>query len=78
MQFGALMIDTQWHGQLICTVVTTFTGRNVPIISGDSFWIFSLIALIVFPRSMVRRVGKLDVFSFLSTFLICMPIAHAT
>jgi amino acid permease len=78
MQFGALMIYGHWCGQLICKVVTRFTGPNVRIISCDGFWLFSVIALIVFPLSMVRSIGKLDVVSLLSTFFICMLIAHAT
>jgi amino acid permease len=76
-QFGALMIYAHWNGHLIWLVITSLFHNLPPLLLQTSPWIFLVVALIVFPLTFFRSIGKLDIISFFSTFFVCVLIIHA-
>jgi amino acid permease len=75
-QFGALMIYAHWNGRLVGMVVGSLVPNLPNLLKQHSPWIFFIVAVVVFPLTFFRNIGKLDIVSFFSTFFVCVLIIH--
>jgi amino acid permease len=72
-QLGNLMIACNSIGDLLSRVVRS---KN-PIIGCPAFWIFLTTALVIFPLTWFRDMGRLDVASMASIGLVIVLIVHS-
>lgn len=73
VQFGACMIYAHWNGRLMNKLV----GSKNVILGSNTFWIFLISTLCVFPLTLFRTLAKLEKFEMLSSVFIFVIISHS-
>jgi amino acid permease len=73
VQLGAFMIYAHWNGSLINRLI----GSTHFLIGSDTFWIFLVTTLVVYPLTLLRQISKLDKVSTMSTVFVTVLVVHA-
>jgi amino acid permease len=73
VQLGAFMIYCHWNGSLINRLI----GSRHILIGADTFWIFLITTIVVYPLIFLREISKLDKVSMLSTLFVTVLVIHA-
>lgn len=73
VQTGTAIIYARWNGQLINHII----GSRHYLLGSDTFYIFVVTTLVVFPLTLFRHIGQLDKVALLSTGFIILLIVHA-
>jgi amino acid permease len=76
-QFGALIIYAHWNGHLLNLVISSLAHHLPVFLTQSSVWIFSTIALVIFPLTFIRNIATLAPVSSFSTFFVAVLIVHA-
>jgi amino acid permease len=73
VQIGALLIYCHWNGSLINRLI----GSHHFLLGADTFWIFLITTVIVYPLTFLRAISKLDKVSVMSTLFVTVLIIHS-
>jgi amino acid permease len=73
VQLGALLIYCHWNGSRINRLI----GSHHFLLGADTFWIFLITTVVVYPLTFVREISKLDKVSVLSTVFVTALVVHS-
>jgi amino acid permease len=73
VQLGAFMIYSHWNGSLINRLI----GSDHLFLGADTFWIFLITTVVVYPLVMLRKISKLDKVSMMSTVFVTVLVIHS-